>query len=167
MIKLKLILVMAVIAFVLYSIQPFMGSVLKIKNEEMTTQQYVTVNSQQKEIVIEMEAYLVGVVAAEMPVSFELEALKAQAIASRTFVASRNYFVDDTTMTQVYQDDEKLKEKWKEQYDANISKIRQAVIETEGQVLKYKNELISATFFLVVMEKQIILRIIGMDRLRI
>ena len=38
---------------------------------------------------LDLEQYLVGVVAAEMPASFDVEALKAQAVAARTFTVSR------------------------------------------------------------------------------
>ena len=56
-----------------------------------------------------LEEYVVGVVAGEMPASFEMEALKAQAIASRTYALYRKtttqsdeYDLTDNTNTQVY-----------------------------------------------------------------
>ena len=82
-----------------------------------------------------------------MPAEFELEALKAQAVASRTFVYSRNLKVDDTVNSQVYQNNEKLKEKWKDKYDEYINKVKKAVYETKGQVIVYKGEIIHAFFF--------------------
>ena len=48
-----------------------------------------------------LDDYLVGVVAGEMPLSFEDEALKAQTVASRTFAFSRGLKEDKTTNTQV------------------------------------------------------------------
>lgn len=140
-------MVTTIVFFVFMSLNPFMNSGLQIENQEMETQQYVTVSSNQTKTVMALEDYLIGVIAAEMPASFELEALKAQAVASRTFVSSRDYKVDDTTASQVYQNDEKLKEKWQDQYDENKRKIRQALLETKGQVLTYQQEIISATFF--------------------
>lgn len=103
--------------------------------------------SQNEEIQLSIEKYIVGVVAAEMPATYELEALKAQAIASRTFVYSRNLKVDDTVNSQVYQNDDTLKEKWKENYDQYISKIEKAVNDTKGQVIVYNGEIIHAFFF--------------------
>lgn len=50
-----------------------------------------------------------GVVAGEMPANFEKEALKAQVVASRTYVYNRNLSVDNTTNTQVYLDDSEMK----------------------------------------------------------
>ncbi len=96
---------------------------------------------------IELEAYLIGVVASEMPSSFELEALKAQAVAARTFVAQRGYQVDDTTSSQVYYSNEELQEIHEEGYFEMIEKITQAVQETHGEVLVYDNKYISALFY--------------------
>ncbi len=101
---------------------------------------------------IPLEEYVVGVVAGEMPVSFELEALKAQSVASRTYVMKRlggngEYDVVDTVSNQVYLDDNQLKEKWKDNYVSYINKVRQAVNETSMECLEYDGELIDAMFF--------------------
>lgn len=101
---------------------------------------------------IPLEEYVVGVVAGEMPVSFELEALKAQSVASRSYVMRRignngDYDVTDTVSNQVYLDDNELKEKWKDKYSQYISKVRQAVNETSMECLKYNGEIIDAMFF--------------------
>lgn len=100
-----------------------------------------------KDITMELEEYLIGVVGSEMPASFAKEALKAQAVSARTFVAKRNFEVDDTTASQVFQDDSQLKQVWKESYDENKKRIEEAVTETKGEVLTYQGELITAAFF--------------------
>jgi stage II sporulation protein D len=82
-----------------------------------------------------------------MPASFDLEALKAQAIASRTYVVSRNLKVDDSIKTQVYQSDEKFRNKWGEEYEFYISKIRDAVYGTNGLIMKYDGEVVRSLFF--------------------
>ena len=99
-----------------------------------------------------MEEYIIGVVSGEMSASFETEALKAQAVAARSYVLkkiknSENYDVVDNVMNQVYLDEEALKEKWKDNYEENINKIKQAVMETKGEYLVYDNEVIEAFFF--------------------
>ena len=118
----------------------------KIKNNiEDDVMVHVTTNNTILDI--ELEEYLVGVVSAEMPASFELEALKAQAVVARSFVYSRKLKVDDSTNTQVYHDDEKLREKWKSKYDEYIKKIKEAVYSTKGEVIVYDDEIIRAYFF--------------------
>ncbi len=103
---------------------------------------------------IELEEYLIGVLAGEMPVSYEIEALKAQAVAARTYTLRKkeinknnNYDVVDTTNDQVYLDEEYLKQTWGESYDNYINKIKQAVKETSGEYLTYDGKIIKAFFF--------------------
>lgn len=96
---------------------------------------------------LELETYLAGVVGSEMPASFEMEALKAQAVAARSFVAKRNFEVDDTTSSQVYQDDSQLQQVWAESYDEKKAKVQDAVAATKGEVMKYEGNVITASFF--------------------
>lgn len=103
---------------------------------------------------VALEDYIVGVVSAEMPASFELEALKAQAVASRNYVykkieqnKNREYDVIDTTENQVYKDINQLKKEWKLSYTKNINKIRQAVNDTMGEYVTYNDEVISLFYF--------------------
>lgn len=115
---------------------------------------YVRIKRESKGIIEEvpLEEYVKGVLAGEMPASFELEALKAQAVAARTYVLkkidqTKNYDVTDSIKNQVYLDDEKLKINWKNNYKKNMNKIKQAVIETKGEYLSYNDKIISAFFF--------------------
>ena len=82
-----------------------------------------------------------------MPVSFELEALKAQVVASRTFVLSRHLNVDSTTNSQVYLTDEQMKKNWKGSYSKNKAKIEKAIKETSYEAMTYQGEYISAMIF--------------------
>jgi len=104
--------------------------------------------------VLPFEEYIVGVVAGEMPVSFHIEALKAQAVAARNYAYKKiqynkenDYDVIDTTANQVYKDLEQLKKSWKTNYVSNINKIRQAVSETTDEYLVYNDEIISVFYF--------------------
>lgn len=101
---------------------------------------------------IPLEEYVLGVVAGEMPASFNLEALKAQAVASRTYVlkhinSNNTYDVDDSTNYQVYINNDDMRKKWKDKYEENFKKIKLSVDETRGEVLLYDNKLIDAMFF--------------------
>ena len=82
-----------------------------------------------------------------MPASFELEAIKAQVVASRTFVYSRLLSVDNTTNTQVYLDDEKMKVSWSDHYEEYKEKVQKAIVETKGEILTYQGKCISALFY--------------------
>ena len=107
-----------------------------------------------KIIKVPFEEYIKGVLAGEMPASFELEALKAQAVAARSYALvqclknkNNDYDVVNTIDNQVYLTDEKLKENWKEEYPSKINKIKKAVVQTKGEYLSYKNEIVEALFF--------------------
>lgn len=104
--------------------------------------------------VVRLEEYVVGVVAGEMPVSFEIEALKAQAVASRSYALKKikdnvnaSYDVVDSTSNQVYLDNDDMKNKWQSGYTNYIKKINQAIDETSMEYLEYNGEIANTMFF--------------------
>jgi stage II sporulation protein D len=107
--------------------------------------------------------YLVGVVAAEMPAAFDLEALKAQAVAARTYTLRKMWQTQETSAStdvhkgavicsdpshcQAWSSREELLKKWGVAgYLANIRKVIAAVEETEGLVMTYNGRLIDAVY---------------------
>ncbi len=136
---------------------PFFITKIFVKKEE-TKFEYVSnniikVKNEKNGIIMKVpfEEYIKGVVAAEMPASFEMEALKAQAVASRSYalyhMQGGEYDVTNTTSNQVYLTDEELKEKWKDEYSKKINIIKKAVAETNEEYLTYKGEIANAMFF--------------------
>ena len=104
--------------------------------------------------VVPFEEYVTGVLAGEMPTSFHIEALKAQAVAARSYVMKKmeynkdsDYDVVDTIMNQVYLSDDYLRSVWKESYNDKINKIKTAVIETKGEYISYNGDVAEAFFF--------------------
>ena len=100
------------------------------------------------------EEYIVGVLAGEMPIYFEKEALKAQAVAARSYALKRmeynkdnEYDVVDSIMNQVYLDNDYLKSVWGNNYTDNINKLREAVNDTSMEYLEYDGEVIDVLFF--------------------
>ena len=104
-----------------------------------------------------MAEYLPGVVAAEMPASFELEALKAQAVAARTYALSRCTasssahpdadLCTDFSCCQAYLTDGEMDTNWGENAAAYQQKIDDAVTATDGLAILYEGEPIRAVFF--------------------
>lgn len=96
------------------------------------------------------EDYIVGVVSAEMPISFEEEALKAQAVAARTYAYKRiddiNAQVDYNSIGQAYNSIEDMKAKWGSNFDVYYDKVKKAVYETEGIIMTYEDQPIEAVF---------------------
>ena len=104
-----------------------------------------------------MDEYLWRVVAAEMPASFEPEALKAQAVCARTYClwkmsAGKHSeeeadVCDDSACCQAYITREEAAERWGEAAETYTAKIAAAVADTDGQVLTYEGKPIQAAFF--------------------
>ncbi len=104
-----------------------------------------------------LEEYLVGVVAAEMPALYEEEALKAQAVAARTYILNKKKkeipehkgadICSSPAHCKAYQETDALKEKWGNAFDENLEKIKRAVSETENLLITYNGAPIEAYFF--------------------
>ena len=100
------------------------------------------------------EEYLVGVVAAEMPADFEPEALKAQAVAARTYAlycAATGKHTDadvctDPRCCQAWRSERQLCERWGADYEDKIRRIRRAVESTAGEVLRFQGAAVFAAF---------------------
>ena len=105
---------------------------------------------QDEEMELELEEYIIGVVAAEMPASFNIEALKAQAVTARTYALKKDkerLLTTDSTRDQAWISRKELLYNWgPKNYLLYYSKIASAVEDTEGLVLKYNDELISAVY---------------------
>ncbi len=117
-------------------------SKITIKNEDDTIE---TLN---------LNDYLIGVLAAEIPASFHEEALKAQAVASRTYAIykiehtkNQEYNILTDITNQVYINDDAMHDKWGTNYSKYYEKIKQAVLATENEIITFNNEPIEAFYF--------------------
>lgn len=123
----------------------------EIKSEQgITLKVYNT--SINKVEVMDLEQYIMGVVAAEMPLKFNIEALKSQALAARTYTLLRIRefggkgcldhpeadICTNSAHCQAYKDPSNL--------GKDMDKLKKAVRETRGQVITYENKLIDAVF---------------------
>ena len=84
-----------------------------------------------------------------MPASFNIEALKAQAIVARTYALKRiseNKILTDTLSTQVYKDNSELKNMWGNDFNKYYNKVKESVDSTKGIVMTYNNKYIDAVY---------------------
>ncbi len=109
-----------------------------------------------------LEEYVFGVVAGEMPASYELEALKAQAVAARTFTAmhleelcgddaahcsvSGADICSDSGCCQAWKSNLELRERWGRDYCKYAVKVYNAVNETRGVIAVYDGDPIQALY---------------------
>lgn len=104
---------------------------------------------------VPLEKYVSRVVASETPAEFEMEALKAQALAARTYIVNRmlsqdnvkNPDVGDTVNDQVYHNAQELRSLKGDTYDEEMSKIKKAVTATKGEIITYQDAPIAPAFF--------------------
>lgn len=124
----------------------------QIKNESVNETRKVNLLYEDEIIDLELENYIIGVVSCEMPASFEEEALKAMAVASRTYALykmkkNNKYDLKSTTSDQCYITESDMKKKWGDDYDKYYSKIKNAVNDTSGEYMTYNDEVIIAFYF--------------------
>lgn len=131
----------------------------KINFESKSTIQLLRTKTGQIEA-IDLNYYLLCVVASEMPFKYEYEALKAQVVVARTYLfnkmrknAEENADAcDNYAHCQAFNDLDTLKEIWRKKgfTDNEIlegeNKIKRAIVESSGEVIAYNNELIDAVF---------------------
>jgi len=102
---------------------------------------------------LNLEEYIIGVIAAEMPASFDEEALKAQAVASRTYAVYKmqnsngNYDVVTDVSNQSYITIDKMRNKWEEDFEKYYAKISDAVSKTKSEIMIYEDKVIEAYYF--------------------
>lgn len=112
-------------------------------------------------VAMDINDYLRGVLASEMPASYDIEALKAQAIVARTYTYKKMEdgaesgeadVCDDYNHCQAFYTKEKIMEIWTNKgYDEELrneywDKINTAVVETQNMVITYEGEYIKAFF---------------------
>lgn len=146
-----------IVLLILFLIPIYLSSFNKttffnIENKEDLKVNYNTtkiVYLKDKGLYLDLDDYLLGVISAEMPALFNIEALKAQTVASRSFILSDNddMLLITTTGAQAYQDLYELKNKWNNNYNKYLSKMKMAIKETKGEVVKRDNRILKTYYF--------------------
>ena len=110
---------------------------------EGTAVSYISENQVGKEISAKEEEFLIGALAAAIPVSYPVETLKAQAVILRT------QYMEEEEHEKTYSIDE-MKELWgAEDFPDYYARLKQAVEETQGQILTYEGKVIYAPYHAV------------------
>lgn len=155
--KNKYLLIITIILFIITIISS-PKKTTSFNNEKKSFPKEITLNvldtKTNKINQINLEEYIIGVVAGEMPALFEKDALKAQAIASRTYAifklnnnSNKNYDLVTDITNQVYLNNDELKKLWQNNYELYFNKIKECVNETANLIMKYNDEVISSYYF--------------------
>ena len=99
---------------------------------------------------VDMEEYLIGITALQIPAEYDMEAIKAQAIIARTYLCKQMQGkdrIEESALDLDYLEQRQMEEMWgKADYLANYKKIRDAVQATAGQVIQYNGDYIDPLF---------------------
>lgn len=134
---------------------PFCITLLSGNNQEDGESQYNTgiyvyIHEDDDVTAMDLDEYLVGVVAAAMPADYEPEALKAQAVICRTYalnIIGERKSIESSELNQDYKNIQALKESYGKDFDEKYNKIVQAVLATTEEVICYEEQLISPVYF--------------------
>ncbi len=128
---------------------------------EARVQLHLYRSDRQEVVVMELDEYLEGVLLAEMPSSFEMEALKAQAVVARTYALHQMRSLggggcsksthpadicSDSTHCQAWKDPAEAITEWGSGGKDFLERIRQAIAETSGEAVCYQGKLIEAVY---------------------
>ncbi|MFP4697174.1 MAG: stage II sporulation protein D [Eubacteriales bacterium] len=152
MIRINLINIL-IILFLIIAI-PYLISISLSDSVEISTysssDRKVLFNKDGETLELSLDEYIIGVVAAEMPANFEIEAIKAQAVAARTYAIKQmgdENTVNVTSLKQSYIDQEEMEKIWGVSlYPEYYSKIKEAVLMTSEEVIVYQEKPIEAVF---------------------
>lgn len=129
--------------------------------EEKTVTVFLSADNEA--VTLPMTEYLIGAVSAEMPASYHIEALKAQAVACHTYALYRREQEQKTPTSslggadlsdapeahQGYLSEADRREKWGDDFAQNEETVRKAVEEVQPLILTYDGKPICAAFFAV------------------
>jgi len=129
--------------------------IIQTTKEPKSLHDNIQLQTSGKILSIPLEEYLVGVLISEMPLSFHEEALKAQAVAARTFAVKQVSggkhegfdLCDQASCCQAWNKTEDLEKKLGDGFSCYMNKAVEAVRETEDQLIYYHGELIDAVYF--------------------
>ncbi len=153
--RIKILIAIASITVLLIPV--FFMQKNKVPEKQIYNEPYIKLYLTEEDKIVELllENYIIGVVAAEMPASFEIEALKAQAVCARTYTFRK--LLDDTkypgganlsdniNSCQAYISEEEFCQrhpKYKDLYE----KVKEAVKQTRGEIMIYNDEPIDALY---------------------
>lgn len=154
----KYLFIIVIILVVIASVSSSKKRTTSFNNAEEKVKENIIVKVKNKDNTInniELEKYVVGVVAGEMPASFNDEALKAQAIASRTYAVYKmntskgDYDLVTDVSNQVYISKKEMQEKWGSDYNKYIEKVTNVVNDTKDLVMTYNGEVIESFYFAI------------------
>lgn len=123
----------------------------ELENKELeNSSKPVKVSYNGENLTMDVDDYVLGVLACEMPASFNEEALKAGAVVARTFyfykLLNNDAYVAKTT-DQCFINELEMREKWKDDFDKYYNILKNIVNDTSGEFVSYNGDIIESFYF--------------------
>lgn len=136
----RILMFLAALAALSYAFYRFAPNEAAAAGDEATMISVLTDDGVRR---VSMAEYLPGVVAAEMPVCFGQEALRAQAVAARTYILAGRRHEDADVCTSggcclAHMSEAELRAFWGEDYEKHRAAVEAAVAATDGQYLAWE-----------------------------
>lgn len=150
----NIILILATIVLLPYVITTiFEGGINFAKEEPILDSKKVMVYDNNVELELDMEQYIIGVLASSIPVTYEKEAIKAQSVIARTSIVKKiggRKSINTSELNLGYMNILQMEEYWGyDKFYDNYNMLQAIVADTKGEVMKYDGELIEAAFHAV------------------
>lgn len=150
----NIILLLATIVLLPYIITTiFEGGINFAKEEPILDSKKVIVNDNNVELELDMEQYIIGVLASSIPVTYEREAIKAQSVIARTSIVKKiggRKSINTSELNLGYMNILQMEEYWGyDKFYDNYNMLQAIVADTKGEVMTYEGEPIEAAFHAV------------------
>ena len=132
-----------------YTVTIFLNGPMVINRTDVEERRVVVKDKNNQELSISLKDYAIGILAREIPATYESETIKAQAIMVRTKIYKEiQEKGSDTIFMEEYFTPADMKDAWGSvKYTSYYNKLENAWHDTQGQVLMYKGELVYTPFF--------------------
>ncbi len=131
----------------------FAGGINFAKEEKIESTKRIIVNDNNVKLELDIEQYIIGVVASQIPIDYESEAIKAQSVIARTCVVKKignRESINTSEMNLGYMNMLDMEQYWGyDKFFEYYNRIQEIVKETEGEILEYEGNPIEAAFHAV------------------
>ena len=143
-------LVIVIILYMIpFGVTLFLRSSQKTEKPDFDSGYFVSFREEGSRQLMDLDEYLIGIVAAQIPVEYEEEALKAQVLIARTCalnIYGDRKVVEASELGLDYYDQSKQKGMWKDKFKENYEKICRAVLDTQGESIYYEEQRIRPVY---------------------
>lgn len=145
----KWLVIIIILYMIPFGVTLFLRNSKETKRQEFDSGYFVSFREEGSRELMDLDEYLIGIVAAQIPVEYEEETLKAQVLIARTCafnIYGDRKVVEASELGLDYYDTNKLKEMWEDDFQENYEKICRAILDTQGESIYYEGQRIRPVY---------------------